>query len=124
MQNLDDVKVSPWHSLRVKITAATVCALILAMLVAMALGVAAIRNIGNKSAEQTLLLLCEAGQKTWTRILKAWSSLSKSELWEQVDVARGLAVYDPKEDESVNDVVRRADKLMYDHKWNRKRNVT
>ena len=89
MQNLDDVKVSPWHSLRVKITAATVCALILAMLVAMALGVAAIRNIGNKSAEQTLLLLCEAGQKTWTRILKAWSSLSKSELWEQVDVARG-----------------------------------
>jgi len=84
----------------------------------------AIRNIGNKSAEQTLLLLCEAGQKTWTRILKAWSSLSKSELWEQVDVARGLAVYDPKEDESVNDVVRRADKLMYDHKWNRKRNVT
>lgn len=48
--------------------------------------------------------------------MKAWSSLSKSELWEQVDVARGLAVYDPKEDESVNDVVRRADKLMYDHK--------
>jgi len=63
MQNLDDVKGPPWHSLRVKITAATVCALILAMLVAMALGVAAIRNIGNKSAEQTLLLLCEAGQK-------------------------------------------------------------
>ena len=56
--------------------------------------------------------------------MKAWSSLSKSELWEQVDVARGMAVYDPKEDESVNDVVRRADKLMYDHKWNRKRNVT
>lgn len=44
--------------------------------------------------------------------MKAWSSLSKSELWEQVDVARGMAVYDPKEDESVNDVVRRADKLM------------
>ena len=48
----------------------------------------------------------------------------ESEPWEQVDVARGMAVYDPKEDESVNDVVRRADKLMYDHKWNRKRNVS
>ncbi len=71
MQNLDDVKVSPWHSLRVKITAATVCALILAMLVAMALGVAAIRNIGNKSAAQTLLLLCEAGQKNLDSYFKS-----------------------------------------------------
>lgn len=71
MQNLNDVKVSPWHSLRVKITAATVCALILAMLVAMAFGVAAIRNIGNKSAEQTLLLLCEAGQKNLDSYFKS-----------------------------------------------------
>lgn len=47
----------------------------------------------------------------------------ESEPWEQVDVARGMAVYDPKEDESVNDVVRRADKLMYDHKWNSKRHA-
>ena len=37
--------------------------------------------------------------------------------WEQVDVARGMAVYDPETDESVNDVVRRADKLMYEDKW-------
>ncbi len=37
--------------------------------------------------------------------------------WEKVDVARGMAVYDPELDESVNDVVRRADKLMYEHKW-------
>ena len=37
--------------------------------------------------------------------------------WEKVDVARGMAVYDPDEDESVNDVVRRADKLMYENKW-------
>ena len=71
MQNLNDVKVSPWHSLRVKITAVTVCALILAMLVAMAFGVAAIRNIGNKSAEQTLLLLCEAGQKNLDSYFKS-----------------------------------------------------
>lgn len=37
--------------------------------------------------------------------------------WEKVDVARGMAVYDPELDESVNDVVRRADKLMYENKW-------
>ena len=48
----------------------------------------------------------------------------ESEPWEQVDVARGMAVYDPKEDENVNDVVRRADKRMYDYKWNSKRNAS
>ena len=37
--------------------------------------------------------------------------------WEKVDVARGIAVYDPNEDGSVNDVVRRADKNMYEDKW-------
>lgn len=37
--------------------------------------------------------------------------------WEQVNVARGMAVYDPEDDETVNDVVRRADKKMYDNKW-------
>ena len=71
MNNPDDAKISAWHSLRVKITAATVFALILAMLVAMALGVAAIRNIGNNSAEQTLLLLCEAGQKNLDAYFKS-----------------------------------------------------
>lgn len=40
-----------------------------------------------------------------------------SDAWEKVDVARGMAVYDPKEDQSVNDVVRRADKIMYENKW-------
>ena len=33
--------------------------------------------------------------------------------WEQVHVALGVAVYDPKEDHSVIDTVRRADKIMY-----------
>ena len=42
--------------------------------------------------------------------------------WEQVDVARGMAVFDPNEDTSVNDVVRRADKLMYENKWQIKEN--
>ena len=43
--------------------------------------------------------------------------------WERIDISRGMAVYDPKEDETVNDVVRRADKLMYDHKWRRKHHL-
>ena len=40
--------------------------------------------------------------------------------WEQVDIARGIAVYDPSDDRSVHDVVRRADKCMYENKWNSK----
>jgi hypothetical protein len=28
-----------------------------------------------------------------------------------------MAVYDPDEDKTVDDVVRRADKLMYENKW-------
>ena len=36
--------------------------------------------------------------------------------WEKIDVARGLAVYDPGQDKTVRDVARRADKLMYEHK--------
>ena len=44
-----------------------------------------------------------------------------TDMWEQVDVARGMAVYNPDEDKSINDVVRRADRLMYDNKWQSKR---
>ena len=40
--------------------------------------------------------------------------------WAQVRVAIGVAVYDPKSDRSVNDVARRADKLMYENKRARK----
>ena len=36
--------------------------------------------------------------------------------WEKVNIARGMAVYDPDRDQSVEDVVRRADQLMYEHK--------
>ena len=42
---------------------------------------------------------------------------SSDQRWEQVDVARGMAVFDKNEDESVSDVVRRADRLMYENKW-------
>ena len=51
------------NSIRTKITAVTVCVIIIAMLIAASLGVTAIKNIGTRSAEQTLLLLCETGQK-------------------------------------------------------------
>ena len=41
----------------------TVCVIVIAMVVAAAFGVTAIRDVGNHDAEQTLLLLCETGQK-------------------------------------------------------------
>ena len=40
--------------------------------------------------------------------------------WEQVRVTLGLAVYDPEADETVTDVARRADQLMYENKRIRK----
>ena len=51
------------HSLRTKITAATISGIVITMIIAAVLGIAAIRNIGVKSSEQMLFLLCEAGQK-------------------------------------------------------------
>ena len=45
---------------------------------------------------------------------------SETEPWRRIEVARGMAVYDPNEDRSVSDVVRRADKLMYENKWESK----
>ena len=41
--------------------------------------------------------------------------------WEQVDTARGIAVYDPQKDKSVDDVVRRADENMYENKKDTKK---
>ncbi len=43
--------------------------------------------------------------------------------WEQVSVARGMAVYDADEDETAGDTVRRADRLMYENKWAQKGRV-
>ena len=40
--------------------------------------------------------------------------------WEQVHVSMGIAVYDPQRDDAVNDVVRRADQIMYENKRIRK----
>ena len=51
------------HSIKTKITAMTVCVIVIAMAIATVFGVTAIRDIGNHDAQQTLLLLCETGQK-------------------------------------------------------------
>ena len=47
------------------------------------------------------------------------SASAKNE-WEEVHVAMGIANYDPAVDRSVNDVIRRADEMMYENKRNRK----
>ena len=44
------------------------------------------------------------------------STLTAANRWEQVHVAMGIAVYDPEQDHSVIDTVRRADKEMYANK--------
>ena len=40
--------------------------------------------------------------------------------WEKANVARGMAEYDPEQDKSAEDVVRRADRLMYENKRSQK----
>lgn len=45
---------------------------------------------------------------------------ASSDLWKQINVAWGMAVYDPKEDKTVDEVVRRADKFMYENKRQKK----
>ncbi|MBO4539445.1 MAG: diguanylate cyclase [Clostridia bacterium] len=42
--------------------------------------------------------------------------------WEKISVAMGIAVYDPNIDTTVEDVIRRADKLMYENKRAKKLN--
>ena len=51
------------HTIRAKITTRTMAAIVLAMAIATLSGVLAIRSIGRASARQTMLLLCEVGQK-------------------------------------------------------------
>ena len=41
--------------------------------------------------------------------------------WEQVNVSMGIAEYEPENDSSVADIVRRADKHMYEDKHSRKK---
>ena len=51
------------HSIKTKLTAMTVCIVVIVMAIATVFGVKAIQDIGNHNAEQTLLLLCQTGQK-------------------------------------------------------------
>lgn len=37
--------------------------------------------------------------------------------WERMSIARGMAVYDPEIDDSMDNTIRRADRLMYENKW-------
>ncbi len=48
-------------------------------------------------------------------------STSAENEWDQVHVSMGIAMYDAQTDQSVNDVVRRADELMYENKRIRKK---
>ena len=50
----------------------------------------------------------------------AESCASAENRWEKISVAMGVAVYDPKQDQSVIDTVHRADKMMYANKRRRK----
>ncbi len=50
----------------------------------------------------------------------AAASAATENLWEQVSVAYGLAEYDPSQDHSVTDTMRRADSTMYVNKRRRK----
>ncbi len=52
------------HSIRTKLIAVTISAVVITMVIVTALGVIALRNLGMSGAEQSMLLLCEAGQKT------------------------------------------------------------
>ncbi len=40
--------------------------------------------------------------------------------WEQVSVSKGIAAFDRAEDKNADDVARRADKLMYQEKWQKR----
>ena len=45
---------------------------------------------------------------------------SNANRWEQVQISMGIATYEPESDKAVTDVVRRADKIMYENKNERK----
>ena len=51
------------RSIRTKYTLLTVCAIIVALIIATVIGVVSIKNLGNKDAEQMLSLVCTTGAK-------------------------------------------------------------
>ena len=53
--------------------------------------------------------------------MKAEITAATENKWEQVHMSMGIAVYDPQDDRTVNDVARRADEIMYENKRSRKK---
>ena len=51
------------HSIKTKISAITISAIVITMIIAAVFGVVAIRTINQNSSQQMLKLLCEVGQK-------------------------------------------------------------
>ena len=49
---------------------------------------------------------------------------TETDPWKKVDVSRGLADYEPQEDKLIDDVVRHADRAMYENKRSMKRRQT
>ena len=58
--------------------------------------------------------------KKFRKIAENISGSAKNK-WEQVNVSMGIAEYEPENDSSVADIVRRADKHMYEDKHSRKK---
>lgn len=125
------------HSIKTKITAVTLCVIMIAMAAASGLGsVAIICEVYDHSpvfrigGDEFAALLMNHDYERREELLSlfdekcAQKRLEEAEVWEQVDVARGMAAYDPQEDETANDAVRRADKTMYENKWTTKHRAT
>lgn len=50
------------HSIRTKFTLLTVCALVVALSIATAIGVVSIRSLGSEDADEMLMLMCKSGE--------------------------------------------------------------
>ena len=70
--------------------------------------VAVLQGVNYENRDALLMAFDDACAKT---------RFTAEDDWKKIDIARGMAVYDPDEDKAVDDVVRRADKLMYENKW-------
>ena len=62
----------------------------------------------------------EALLKKFKKLVDDINSSAKNK-WEQVNVSMGISEYDPENDSAVSDILRRADKIMYEDKNNRKK---
>ena len=62
--------------------------------------------------------------KSFYRRKKEICELAENE-WDEVNISIGVAIYDPELDETLEDTMRRADKIMYDNKrvWKRANNM-